>query len=136
MKIKLIKYKENYKYPNRAHFDDAGADIYMLTDGKIHPNETLVIPVGFGLDLPNGTMAYMQVRTSLAKQGLIVHQCAIDAGYKGEIHLIIHNLSKKTITWEAGDRLANLIILNVLLPDFVEDLGKSREDGSFGSTGR
>ena len=56
MKIKLIKYKENYKYPNRAHFDDAGADIYMLTDGKIQPNETLVIPVGFGLDLPNGTI--------------------------------------------------------------------------------
>lgn len=136
MRVKIITFEDKVNIPNRAHFDDAGADIYMLNDGTIEPNETLVIPTGFGLDLPNGTMAYMQVRTSMAKKGLMIAQCAIDAGYKGQIHLIVHNLSKDIISWKAGDRLANLIVLNVLLPEFVQDLGQTREDGAFGSTGR
>lgn len=136
MRVKIITFEDKINIPNRAHFDDAGADIYMLNDGTIEPNETLVIHTGFGLDLPNGTMAYMQVRTSMAKKGLMIAQCAIDAGYKGQIHLIIHNLSKDIISWKAGDRLANLIVLNVLLPEFVQDLGQTREDGAFGSTGR
>ena len=136
MKIKVIKFNKDVKIPVRAHFDDAGADIYMLQDGEISPGETKVIAIGFGLDLPNGTMAYMQVRTSIAKKGLIVQQCAIDAGYKGEIHMIIHNTSNTTQYWKVGDRLAYIVIVPVLIPEFVEDLGNTRDDGAFGSTGR
>ena len=136
MKVKIIKFTEDLKLPVRGHYDDAGLDIYMFEKGSIKPGETKIIPTGFGIELPTGTMGYMQIRTSLAKKGLILSQCAIDSGYRGEIKMILHNISNETLSWEKNDRLGSLIVLNILLPDLVEDLGQAREDGAFGSTGR
>jgi len=136
MKIKIIKFDEDLKLPERGHYDDAGLDIFMPNDGMIIPGETKIVSTGIGLELPTGTMGYMQVRTSLAKKGLILSQCAIDSGYRGEIKMILHNISTEIIEWKKDDRLANLIVINILLPDLVEDLGELRNDNAFGSTGK
>ena len=134
MKIKFLKFNEFVRIPERKHYSDTGADIYMLADGCVLPHNTVVIPLGFGIDVPNGYNAHIQTRTSIAKQGIFIQQCAIDAGYKGEIHMILVNLSDNVFTWKKGDRLGYIEIYPCVYPEFVENLGEERGQGAFGST--
>ena len=134
MKIKFLRFNPETKIPERKHYSDTGADIYMLESGCLDLYETKVVPLGFGIDLPNGYNAHIQTRTSIAKQGIFIQQCAIDAGYKGEIHMIITNLSCKPFYWKKGDRLGYLEVYPCVYPAFVENLGEERGDGAFGST--
>lgn len=134
MRIKFIKFNNDVKIPERKHYNDTGADIYMLEEGCVKPNETKVIPLGFGIDLPDGYNAHIQTRTSMAKKGLFIQQCAIDAGYKGQIHMIVTNLGYEPICWNKGDRLGYIEVMPCVYADYVTDLGEERKDGAFGST--
>lgn len=136
MKIKFIRFIDNVQLPQRAHYSDTGADIFMPEGGVLLPNESKVIPLGFGVEIPNGYTAKIQVRTSLAKNGLTIEGCAIDAGYNGEIHMIARNLGNTTIAWYKGDRLGYIEVYPIVYPEFIEDLKNSRNDGAFGSTGK
>ena len=136
MKIQFIRFDERAEIPVRVHYSDTGADIKMMEGGHIMPFETIVIPLGFGIVVPNGHSARLQVRTSIAKRGLFIQGCAIDAGYCGEISMILHNISDKEFTWEKGDRLGYIEVYPTQYPEFVENLMPSRYDGSFGSTGK
>jgi dUTP pyrophosphatase len=136
MTIRFIRFSDDAVIPTRAHYSDTGADIPMRQSGHIGPWETKRIPLGFGIDVPNGHTARLQVRTSVAMKGLFIQGCAIDAGYKGEISLILHNISNDEFTWEKGDRLGYIEVYPVQYPNFVEDLGKERQTGAFGSTGK
>lgn len=135
MKIKLIDFGYKDK-PVRKHYNDTGADVYLMNDVYIPSHSTVVIPCGFGIELPDGYNAHFQTRTSLAKQGIFVQQCAIDAGYKGEIHMIISNLNDKQLSFKAGERLAYLEVYPIVYADFVTELGDERGDGAFGSTNK
>lgn len=136
MRIRFIRYCLNKaRVPKRAYPQDTGCDIFMMNDGKIKPHETLCIPAGFGIDVPNGYNARLQVRTSVAKKGIIVQGCAIDAGYTGEIHMIIHNVSNETFTWKENDRLCYIEVYPCVYPDFVEEEIKQRKTNGIGSTG-
>ena len=135
MKIKLIDF--GYKNaPERKHYNDTGADVYVIGDHRILPGKTKVIPCGFGINLPDGYNAHFQTRTSIAKRGLFVQQCAIDAGYKGELHMIVINLSDEAQNVYDGDRLAYLEVYPIVYPEFVKELGEERNDGAFGSTNK
>lgn len=136
MKIKFIRFKEDVEIPTRKHYSDTGLDVPMRMSGVIQPFETLVIPLGFGILVPNGYTARLQVRTSLAKEGLFIQNCAIDAGYTGEISLILHNLSQKLYVWKEGDRLGYIEVYPAVYPELVEDLGEERKNNGFGSTGK
>lgn len=136
MKIKFIRYNKEAKIPERKHYSDTGADIEMFEDGFIAPHQTLTIPLGFGIAIPNGHTARLQVRTSVAKQGIMIQSCAIDAGYTGEIHMILHNISNECFSWIAGDHLGYIEVYPVQYPEFVEELGEERANNRFGSTGR
>ena len=136
MKIKFIKFNENVKKPVRKHYNDTGADIFMLEDDCIPAGKVAVIPLGFGIEIPNGYSGRLQVRTSVATKGIIVQGCAIDAGYTGELHAIIHNVSDETFSWTTGDRICYIEVYPTVYPEFVENLGKERQIDGFGSTGR
>ena len=136
MKIKFIRFNEKAKIPERKHYNDTGADIYLMNEVYLPAHETVVIPCGFGIDLPNGFNAHFQTRTSIAKSSIFVQQCAIDAGYKGELHMIVQNMSDKNVTFDAGMRLCYLEVYPVIYVDYVEDLGEERGTGAFGSTGK
>lgn len=136
MKVKFIRYDAKAKIPVRKHYSDTGADIEMLRSGAVLPGETVVIPAGFGIVIPNGHTARLQARTSVAKTGVMIQGCAIDAGYTGEISMIIHNISKKPFCWSVGDRLCYIEVYPVQYPDFVEELGEERGNNAFGSTGK
>lgn len=137
MKIRYIAYdgKPIEERLYRAHYSDTGADIRMNTDGYILPLETKVIKLGFGIEIPNGYTGRMQVRTSVAQRGIIIQGCAIDAGFTGELSMILHNVSAEVFGWNKGDRLGYIEIYPVVYPDFVESLGNKRGDKAFGSTG-
>ena len=134
MKVKIINFGYNKK-PLRAHYNDAGADVYSTQDIIINPQETVKIPLGFGLELPDGVMACVYPRTSMASKGIVSHIPPVDSGYKGEIHAIVSNLTGNAYHIHEGDKIAQLVITNVLTIDFVDDLGDERNDGAFGSTG-
>ena len=135
MKIKLIDYGYE-KAPERKHYNDTGADVYVNDDYRILCGKTVVIPCGFGIDLPNGYNAHFQTRTSIAKRGLFVQQCAIDAGYKGELHMIVTNISDEAQNIHKGDRLGYLEVYPIVYPDFVKEYDEERGTGAFGSTGK
>lgn len=136
MQIKFTKYNRKIKMPTRVHYSDTGADVFMPCSGFIKPHKTMVIPLGFGIEIPNGYSGRLQVRTSVATKGIIVQGCAIDAGYTGELHAIIHNVSDETFSWTTGDRICYIEVYPTVYPEFVENLGKERQIDGFGSTGR
>ena len=136
MKIKLIKFDNYDKAPFRAHYNDAGADVYSTQDILLEPHTTIKIPLGFGLELPDGFMACIFPRSGLTSKGIISNIPPIDSGYRGEIHAIITNTTDNTYIINKNDRIGQLVILPIILCDFVEKLDNTRGEGGFGSTGK
>lgn len=136
MKVQVIDFGyENL--PKRAHDNDAGADVYACVKNNIVilPGDTIKIPLGLGLVLPDGYMACVYPRSGLASQGIVCELPPIDSGYRGEIHAIVHNGSNKSFTISNGDRIGQLVITPVMIVDFVTEKGKERGENAFGSTG-
>lgn len=135
MKIKINKFN-NYKKPFRAHYNDAGADIYSTQQTIVNPHTTIKIPLGFGLNLPDGFMACIYPRSGLTTKGIISHIPPIDSGYTGEVHAIITNTTNEPYIINKDDRIGQIVILPIILCEFVEDLGNERGDNGFGSSGK
>ena len=93
MKIKIIDFglPENHR-PLRSHANDAGADVYMPFDCTLEPGGIAKIPLGFGLEVPDGYAAYVFPRSSLAAKGVVCELPPVDSGYRGEIHAIVSNV--------------------------------------------
>lgn len=136
MKIKLIDFGAE-QFPKRAFHNDAGADVYATRDMQISPGQTRKMPLGFGIQLPDGFMAIVQCRSGMASQGLVAQNAPIDSGYRGEIHAILTNNDNiDTYKIKKGDRVAQLVVMPVILADFESNLGEERGEGGFGSTGK
>lgn len=135
MKVKLIDYGY-INAPKRAHANDCGADVYAMADAVVGPHTVCCMPLGFGLDLPDGYAAFVFPRSGLSAQGVVCELPPVDSGYTGEIHAIISNLSDKEYHIERGDRIGQLVIIPIVIADFVTDKGKERGNGAFASTGK
>lgn len=134
MKIKLINF--GYKTPpRRAHENDAGADVFVNEDIVVHPHETVKVPLGFGLELPDGYMACVYPRSGLSSKGIVCELPPIDSGYKGEVHAIVSNLTDASYMLYAGTRVGQLVVTPVILADFITHDIKERGTGAFASTG-
>ena len=91
MKIKLIDFGvPEHQRPYRPHGNDAGADVYLPYDCTLQPGEIAKIPLGFGLEIPDGYAGYIFPRTSMAVKGLVCELPPVDSGYRGEIHACDH----------------------------------------------
>jgi dUTP pyrophosphatase len=141
MKFKLTR--ETHE-PTKGHVDDAGIDIYIPKDleWEIHsmwPGCSILIPSGVCVeDMPNGTVLMMANRSSMAKKGLIVGASIIDPGYKGEIHINLWNVSKNIVTIVRGDKIAQLLPLQLFAVNDIT-ITKPHENrgiGAFGSTNK
>lgn len=135
MKIKLIRFDKDARPPERAHYNDAGADLFAPAAVYIPKGKTVKIPLGFGLEIPDGYMGCVYSRSSLSSVGIVCEMPPIDSGYRGEIHAVITNHTQEMQKLEAGSKIGQLVIHPVILVEFTEDLGKTRGDGGFGSTG-
>lgn len=137
MKIRLIDFGVSKEHcPFRPHENDAGADVYVPFDCTLKPGDIIKIPLGFGLEIPDGYAGYVFPRSSLAVKGLVCELPPIDSGYRGEIHAIVSNVSNIRQTIKKDTRIGQLVITPVIIADFVLDLGRERGTGSFGSTGK
>lgn len=128
--------------PSYAHPGDAGADITASEAVTLAPGERALVKTGVSIALPDGFVAYVMPRSGLAlKNGiaLVNSPGTIDAGYRGEIGVILLNTDKSaTFEVKPGDRIAQLVIQPVVRAEFVpvEELpGTHRGAGGFGSTG-
>jgi dUTP pyrophosphatase len=138
MKIKVLNFGYE-KLPYRAHANDAGADVHVCLDSPaivICPHQTVKIPLGLGLILPDGYMAYVYPRSGLSAKGIVCELPPIDSGYRGEIHAIVSNLSNENYIVHNGDRIGQLVITPIVIADFITDDIEERGTGAFGSTGK
>lgn len=134
MKIKIIDFGSE-KLPKRAHYNDAGADVYCPKDVFIGNGKTEAIGLGFGVEIPDGLMGMIYVRSGMARKGITVEMPPIDSGYRGEIHAVITNHTGGAIKLQKGDRIGQLVIQPIVLTEYVRELGDERNTGAFGSTG-
>lgn len=125
--------------PVRAHADDAGLDLFSLEDVILEPGHGKVTRTGIAIALPSGCVGLVADRSSLAKRGVKTAGGVIDAGYRGEIHIVLWNISGSPIHLKQGERIAQLLILPVATPQvkLVEKfhVETARGERGFGSTG-
>ena len=144
--FKLVLLRDDSIIPTKAHEDDACYDIYACFEGTatmVKPGETVMIPTGFATEIPVGWFAAIFPRSGLSsKKGLTLANCTgiIDAGYRNEWMVPIHNHSKDTQYIYHGDRIAQFMLLPVIETSMEivtkEELSNSdRGQGGFGSTG-
>ncbi|MFF7638612.1 dUTP diphosphatase [Kitasatospora sp. NPDC008050] len=128
--------------PSYAQPGDAGADLCAAVDADLEPGERTVIPTGIAIALPDGYAAFVHPRSGLAARcgvALVNAPGTVDAGYRGEIKVIVVNLDpRERVSFRRGDRIAQLVIQQVEKARFheVAELpGSARAEGGFGSTG-
>lgn len=142
-KIAVKKLDERAVLPVYGSEFAAGADLYAVLDGEvvIQPNETKLIKTGLAMEIPEGYGGFIYARSGLAtKRGLAPANKVgvVDADYRGEIMVALHNHSAIPQTVAAGERIAQLVIAPFLKAEFTlcDELDKTvRGEGGFGSTG-
>lgn len=128
--------------PQFAHSNDACADVRANEDITILPHEVVLVPTGFALAIPEGYEGLVRPRSGLSlKHKLLVVNTpgTIDAGYRGEIKIVLMNLGNTSYTMRKGDRIAQLAIRPVPQINFIEvdELDSTKRGaGGFGSTGK
>lgn len=125
--------------PTRAHADDAGLDLYALDTVTLAPGQGGLARTGVAVAVPQGHVGLVADRSSMAKRGLKTAGGVIDAGYRGELGVLLWNLSAQPQTINAGERLAQLLIMPIVTPAVSEQSeldDTERGVGGFGSTGR
>lgn len=128
--------------PAYEHPGDAGADLRTTRAHELKPGERAVLPTGVSIALPDGYAAFVHPRSGLAARcgvALVNAPGTVDAGYRGEIKVIVVNLDPyETVRFERFDRIAQLVVQQVERVRFQEvaELPDSaRAEGGFGSTG-
>ena len=142
MKVKIVN-SSPFDAPAYATEQSAGMDLKAATDAPItlRPLERALIPTGLKIALPDGFQAEIRPRSGLAaKHGVTVLNTpgTIDADYRGEVNVILVNLSDQPFTVEPGERIAQLVLARHEKIEWeeVEVLGATeRGEGGFGSTG-
>ena len=143
MKVEVIN-KSRFPLPAYATEMSAGLDLKADIDEPVilSPLQRAMVPTGIYLALPQGTEAQVRPRSGLAaKYGISVLNApgTIDADYRGEVKVILVNLSNETFTVNPGERIAQLVLARYERVEWaeVESLDETaRGEGGFGSTGR
>ena len=128
--------------PAKAHHDDAAYDLRSRIDMVLPVRRSTIVPTGLFLELPYGFEAQIRPRSGLAlKHDLMLTNSpgTIDAGYRGEVGVIMYNGGTAPYKIERGDRIAQMVICK--LPDVTLELcdtltGSDRGEGGFGSSGK
>ena len=163
MEVKVKRLADNAIMPTKSQWDDAGFDLYSTEELTIYAGDTVLVSTGISMEIPTGHVGLIWPRSGLAsKHGIDVFAGVIDAGYRGEIKVCLHN-GKLDIfnewkdgmgmcyytdyqawqdnlkTIDKGDKIAQILIQPV--PDVtlteVDSLSESTRGGKgFGSSGR
>ena len=124
---------EQYYFSPWSDTASCGKDAEAYT--PIKPGDIAKIPLGFGIEVPDGYTGFVFPRSSMAVKGLVCELLPVDSGYRGEIHAILSNVSDAEQTIHKDARIGQLIITPVIIADYVLSHGEQRGTGAFGSTG-
>ncbi len=145
--LAVVRLDRDLPMPSRAHDGDAGIDLFSALDVELSPGHRALVPTGIAVAIPYGMVGLVHPRSGLAARvglSIVNSPGTIDAGYRGEIKVALINLdTQQPITVHRGDRIAQLLVQRVELPDLVEVTsfdeaglaGTSRGDGGHGSSG-
>ena len=144
VKILIKKLQKNILVPEYKTEGSSGLDLLACIDNQIQlkPREKELIPTGIAVAIPNDFEIQIRPRSGLAaKNGITVLNTpgTIDADYRGEIKVILINLSDKIFTINKNDRIAQMVICPIIkgILEEVDELPKTiRGSGGFGSTGK
>lgn len=140
MKLPIIV--DSGRVPTRAHATDAGLDLYAAETRRTDPHENVLIGTGIRTAIPVGYVGKLYIRSSLGAKknlGLANDVGIIDSDYRGEIKAAVQNRGRVSQLVTAGDKIAQLIVETIELPDveIVDELPPTeRGAGGFGSTGQ
>ena len=142
--IKFKKLKPNATVPTQGSEYSAGYDLYAAieSDIEIAPHKTVMIGTGLAFEIPPYTFMGIFARSGLGvKKGITLSNGVgvVDSDYRGEIGVGLCNLSEEAYTIQPGERIAQMVIMNVETPmlNLCENLNEtSRGEGGFGSTGK
>ena len=143
--VKVKKLRDGAIMPSYGSEFAAGADLYACTDDNtitIKPHETVFIPTGLAMEIPEGYAGLIYARSGIAcKRGLAPANKVgvVDSDYRGEFMVALHNHTNENQDISNGERIAQLIITPYITANFVETQTldeTQRGEGGFGSTGR
>lgn len=139
MELKIKKIHKDAKLPHYGHKGDAGLDIFSTIDCVLRKREVKAIPTGIKVAIPEGYVGLIWDKSGVSLEG--VHRLAgvVDSGYRGEVKIVMANLSDEPFSIEKGMKIAQLLIQPVVEVEVikVEDLEATpRGENGFGSTGK
>jgi dUTP pyrophosphatase len=146
VRIKVKKLDAAAQMPRYAHvgeYGDLAADLYASADARLEAageaGSTAAVPTGIAMEFPPTHGALVEDRSGLAVRGVTTLAGVIDPGYRGEIRVVMTNLNAAPVEIKAGERIAQLRIVERIEASFEEvaELGEAaRGAGGFGSTGK
>ena len=142
LRIKVRKLHPAAQLPRYAHtgaWGDLAADLYAAEPATLAPGQTLPVPTGIALELPSEYGALIEDRSGLAVKGITTLAGVIDPGYRGELKVVLTNLSAELKLISVGDRIAQLRLVRryeAIFEEVDELIEAPRGLGGFGSTGQ
>lgn len=137
--LKVQRLKPGAKLPQRALVGDAAFDLFCADYYSIPPYGQALVSTGLKLAIPMGYAGLIWDKSGLASQGITTLGGVIDASYRGEVMVVIKNLSEDDFHIEPGQKIAQLIIQAIAQPEIIEQNitdQTERQSGGFGSTGK
>jgi dUTP pyrophosphatase len=136
--MKVKKLDPRAKLPLRAHPTDSGADLFALDQTVIPAHTVVKVRTGIAIELPANTSGIIWGKSSVESKGIKALAGLVDMDYRGEILVCMYNLNTTDFIFEAGQKIAQLVVFPTLYPSFEEAeilSDTSRGTGGFGSTG-
>ncbi len=137
--LEIQKLHPDAKVPTRAYEHDAGLDLTSVETHTLKPGEGKIFKTGIAIALDPGYVGLVWDRSSMGKKGIKTLGGVIDSGYRGEVGVILWNISHEPQTIQSGERIAQLLVQAVATPQTKEvaDLSQTeRGTGGFGSSGK
>lgn len=139
MDLQVKKLVPDAKLPVRAHHDDAGLDLFAAEEYSLAPGERQMVKTGIAMAIPTGYVGLIWDKSGVAgKTGIKTMGGVVDASYRGDVQVIMVNLSSTPYKVEKGAKIAQLLVQQVALPEVCEvpELDDTiRGENGFGSTG-
>lgn len=137
-RLAVVRLDPELPLPSRAHVGDAGVDLFSAEDVTLAPGQRALVPTGIAVAIPVGMVGLIHPRSGLAARvglSIVNSPGTVDAGYRGEIKVSLINLDPAVpIVIDRGDRIAQLLVQRVELPELVEV--SSFDEAGLGDTTR
>ncbi len=138
MELRVKRIHPEAKLPVYGHRGDAGLDLFSVVDRELGPGEVFAVPTGIQVAIPPGHVGLVWDKSGISLQK--VHRLAgvVDAGYRGEVQVVMINLGAGSFAVKKGMKVAQMLVQPVVSVSVVEAPAlddTSRGDGGFGSTG-